>query len=122
MKREFTCIICPNSCRIPVEYEGKEIKDIGGAECPKGKDYVKNEICNPLRMFTGSVLIENGNFSLVSVKTSAPVPKKYLKKIGEVTRYLKVKAPIKIGQVIAYNLLDENINLIATRKIIEKNP
>jgi len=117
MEREFICIICPNGCRILVEYEGKEIKDIKGDECPKGKDYVKNEICNPLRMFTGSVLVDNGDFSLVSVKTSAPVPKKYLKKIGEVTRYLKVKAPIKIGQVIAYNLLDENINLIATRKI-----
>ena len=117
MEREFVCIICPNGCRIKVEYEGTNIKNIKGDECPKGKDYVKNEITNPLRVFTGSVLVENGNFSLVSVKTHAPIPKKYLKKIGEITRQIKVEAPVTIGQIVASNLLDNNIDLIATRKI-----
>ena len=117
MHREFVCIICPNSCRIKVEYEGTNIKNIKGDECPKGKDYVKNEITNPLRVFTGSVLVENGDFSLVSVKTPSPISKKYLKKIGEITRRIKVEAPIEIGQVVAFNLLNKNIDLIATRKI-----
>jgi CxxC motif-containing protein len=114
MEREFVCIICPNGCRISVEYEGTNIK---GDECPKGKDYVKNEITNPLRVFTGSVLVENGDFSLVSVKTPSPIPKKYLKKIGEITRCVKMKAPIEIGQMTASNLLGEDIDLIATRKL-----
>lgn len=118
MEREFTCIICPNGCLIKVEYEGTDIKNIKGDECPKGKDYVKNEITNPLRVFTGSVLVENGDFSLVSVKTSVPIPKKYLKKIGEITRQIKVESPIKIGQIIASNLLGGKVGLIATRKII----
>ena len=118
MEREFTCIICPNGCRIKIEYEGTNINNIKGDECPKGKDYVKNEITNPLRVFTGSVLVENGDFSLVSVKTSVPIPKKYLKKIGEITRQLKVESPIKIGQIIASNLLGGKVDLIATRKII----
>ncbi|OFW46745.1 MAG: hypothetical protein A2163_07285 [Actinobacteria bacterium RBG_13_35_12] len=117
MEREFVCIICPNGCRIRVEYEGTNIKNITGDECPKGKDYVKNEIINPLRVFTGSVLVEKGDFSLVSVKTPVPIPKEYLKKIGEMTRRIKVEAPIEIGQVIASNLLDNNIDLIATRKV-----
>ncbi len=120
MHREFICIICPNGCRISVEYEGTNIKNITGDECPKGKDYVKNEFTNPLRVFTGSVLIENGNFSLVSVKTSVPIPKKYLKKVGEITRRIKVEAPVTIGQVVASNLLNENIDLVATRKIKKK--
>ena len=120
MEREFTCIICPNGCRISVEYEGTNIKNIKGDECPKGKDYVKNEITNPLRVFTGSVLVENGDFSLVSVKTHIPIPKKYLKKIGEITRRIKVEAPVEIGQVVAFNLLNENVDLIATRKIEKK--
>jgi len=117
MKREFTCIICPNGCRISVEYEGTNIKNIEGDECPKGKDYVKNEITNPLRVFTGSVLVESGDFSLVSVKTHVPILKKYLKKVGEITHRIKVKAPVEIGQVVVFNLLNENIDLIATRKI-----
>ena len=117
MEREFICIICPNGCRIKVDYEGTNIKNVKGDECLKGKDYVKNEITNPLRVFTGSVLVENGDFSLVSVKTSVPIPKKYLKKAGEITRRIKVEAPVIIGQVVATNLLNENIDLIATRKI-----
>lgn len=120
MEREFTCIICPNGCLIKVEYEGMNITNIKGDECPKGKDYVKNEIINPLRVFTGSVLVENGDFSLVSVKTSVPIPKKYLKKVGEITRRIKVEAPVTIGQVIAFNLLNQNIDLVATRKIEKK--
>ena len=121
MEREFVCIICPNGCRIKVEYEGTNIKNIKGDECPKGKDYVKNEITNPLRVFTGSVLVENGDFSLVSVKTPSPISKKYLKKIGEITRQIKVEAPVEIGQIVASNLLDNNIDLVATRKIKKKN-
>jgi len=117
MKREFICIICPKGCRISAEYEGTDIKNIIGDKCLKGKDYVKNEITNPLRIFTGSVLVENGDFPLVSVKTSSPIPKKYLKKIGEITRRIKVEAPIEIGQVVAKNLVSEDINLIATRKV-----
>jgi len=109
MEREFTCIICPNGCRIKVEYEGMDIKNIKGDECPKGKDYVKNEIINPLRVFTGSVLVESGDFSLLSVKTTSL--------IGEITRQLKVEAPVEIGQIVASNLLDNNIDLVATRKV-----
>lgn len=121
MEKEFTCIICPNGCLIKVEYEGANIKNIKGDECPKGKEYVKNEITNPLRVFTGSVLVESGDFSLVSVKTSLPIPKKYLKKVGEITRRIKVEAPVTIGQIVAFNLLNENIDLVATREIEKKN-
>jgi CxxC motif-containing protein len=117
MEREFVCIICPNGCRVKVEYEGTNIKNIKGDECPKGKDYVKNEITNPLRVFTGSVLVENGDFSLVSVKTPVPIPKKYLKKIGEITHQIRVEAPVEIGQAVASNLLNENVDLVATRKV-----
>jgi len=121
MHREFICIICPNGCRIKVEYEGTNIKNIKGDECPKGKDYVKNEITNPLRIFTGSVLVEHGDLLLVSVKTPSPIPKKYLEKVGEITRRIKVEAPIEIGQVVAKNLLNKKIDLTATRKVDIKN-
>ncbi|HBY56491.1 MAG TPA: molybdopterin oxidoreductase [Candidatus Atribacteria bacterium] len=121
MHREFICIVCPNSCHISVEYEGTNIKDIKGDQCPKGRDYVKNEITNPLRVFTGSVLVENGDFPLVSVKTSSPIPKQYLKKVGEITRQMKVEAPVELGQIVARNLLNKKIDLIATRKIKKIN-
>ncbi|MEA2022639.1 MAG: DUF1667 domain-containing protein [Candidatus Caldatribacteriota bacterium] len=117
MNREFVCIICPNSCQLKVEYKGEKVIDIKGAQCSKGEDFVRNEIANPLRVFTGSVLVKSGEFPLVSVKTSSLIPKKYLKKVGKITHRIKVEAPVAIGQVVAKNLLGENIELVATRKI-----
>jgi len=121
MNRKFICIICPNSCQLKVEYEGKRIIDIQGALCSKGKDFVKNEITNPLRVFVGSIKVSHGNFKLLSVKSTEPIPKKYLLEIGKITHALEVRAPIKIGQVIARNLLNKHIDLVATRKVQTKN-
>lgn len=120
MKKEIICTICPNSCRIKVEYEGFKILNIDGAKCKKGEEYVKNEILNPVRVFTGSVMVEGGNFLLASVKTPQPIPKKYLRQLGELTHRLKIKAPVEIGDKVAENLLDQSIELIATRKIEKK--
>jgi len=117
MKREFICIVCPNSCQLKVEYEGEKIIDINGAQCSKGEAFARNEITNPLRVFTGSVEVTNGNFHLVSVKTPVPIPKKYLKKVVEITYRIKVEAPVTIGQVVASNLFGEDIDLVATRKV-----
>jgi len=116
-KKELVCIVCPKSCRIQVEYEGSEIINIDGASCKKGEEYARNEILNPVRVFTGSVRVEGGNFLNVSVKTPNPVPKKFLSDLGDFTHKLKVKAPVKIGDKIAENILGQSIDLVATRKI-----
>ena len=120
MKREFICIVCPNSCRVKAEYDEQEIKYIQGAQCQKGKEFIENEIKNPLRIFTGSVQCENGDYQLVSVKTTKPIPKKYMKQISEKTHQIIIKAPVEIGQVIVPNILGQDSNLVSTRKIKKK--
>ncbi len=117
MKRKFVCIVCPNSCHVEVEYHGREIQKLHGVECQKGRDFIQNEIRHPLRVLTGSVKVRNGAFALVSVKTPTPIPKKFLRQLGSLTHQLQVEAPVEIGQVIAENLLDEGIQLVATRRV-----
>jgi len=117
MKREIICIVCPNSCRITAEFDGKKIKHVEGAQCQKGKEFIENEIKNPLRIFTGSVQCENGDYQLVSVKTTKPIAKKYLKQIAQKTHQIKIKAPIEIGQVIISHIMGQDVHLIATRKV-----
>ena len=119
MKKEFICIICPNSCRITADCNDQEIKFIDGAQCQKGKDFVKNEIINPIRTFTGSVKCINGDYKLASVKTTKPIPKKYMKQVAHKTHQIKVNAPVEIGQVIIGNILELNVDLVATRKVRE---
>jgi len=120
MKKEFICIVCPNSCRITAEYNEQEIKHIEGAQCKKGEEFIKNEIQNPLRTFVGSVKCRNGDYQLVSVKTNKPIPKKYMKQIAQKTHKLVVEAPVEIGQVIFSDVLGQHANLVATRKVREK--
>jgi len=121
MKKEIICIICPNSCHLSIEYEGTKIIKIKGLKCINSKEYVKNEILNPVRVFTGSVKVVGGNFSLVSVKTPKPIPKKYLRDLGKITHQLKVQAPVEIGDIISDNILDQQIELVATRKVKKVN-
>lgn len=117
MKREYICIVCPNSCRITVEYDDQVIKHIKGAQCQKGNEFIENEIKNQLRTFTGSVLCEDGDYQLISVKTNKPVPKKYLKQIAQKTHQIKMEAPVEIGQVIIPNIMGLNADLVATRRV-----
>ena len=120
MKKEFICIVCPKSCCITAEYNEKEIKYIKGAQCKKGEEFIKNEIKNPLRTFTGSVKCKNGDYQLVSVKTNKPILKKYMKQVAQKTHELVVEAPVEIGQVICSDVLGQHADLVATRKIRKK--
>jgi CxxC motif-containing protein len=117
MTKEFICIVCPNSCRITAEYDGNAIKYIKGTQCKKGKEFIENEIKNPLRIFTGSVQCENGEYLLVSVKTTKPVPKKYLKRIAQKTHQVRIKAPVEVGQIIISDIMGLGSDLVATRKV-----
>ena len=73
-----------------------------------------------IHLFGTNIKVLNGNFPLVSVKTSSPVPKKYLLELGQITHQLEVEAPVEIGQVIANRLFGEEIELVATRQVKRK--
>ncbi len=117
MSKEFICIVCPNSCRITVQSEQKGNLNIQGAQCKKGEEFVENEIKNPLRIFTGSIRCKNGDYELVSVKTSKPVPKRLMQEIAQQIKSSEVKAPVEIGQVLVANIFDLKVDLVATRKV-----
>ena len=51
-KRELTCIGCPLGCAITVTLEGKDVKDIAGFTCKRGKEYARKEVTNPTRIVT----------------------------------------------------------------------
>ena len=58
MNRVFTCILCPNGCEIEVDYEGTTLHSVSGNLCPKGKEYVTQELVCPKRNIATSVLVE----------------------------------------------------------------
>jgi CxxC motif-containing protein len=111
----ITCILCPIGCEIRVNK--KELKIIEGAKCKKGIDYSKNEILNPKRIITSSILVKNGDLPLVSVKTNNPIPKDKIFEIINKIKNKTVDAPIQIGEIIIKNILGTNADIIATKSV-----
>ena len=116
-EQEITCIVCPIGCKILVRKKDDKAEVITGNKCKKGVDYAIYEAIDPKRMLTSSILVENGQWPLVSVKTTAPIPKDNIFKVLENIKKIKIKAPVKIGDKIIKNVAGTNINVIATRAV-----
>ena len=116
-EKEITCIICPIGCKILVRTDGKHFELLDGNKCKKGIDYAKNEALDPRRMLTSSVLVKNGEWPLVSVKSSKPVPKDKVFSVLKEIKKTTVNAPVKSGQKIIKNVSCTKIDIVATKSI-----
>ncbi len=117
MLKEYTCIMCPRGCDISAQVENGTIVLIEGATCQKGSDYVKQELTDPRRNIATSVLVENGELPLVSVRLDSPIPKDMIFKVMDEIREVRVQAPVKVGQIIIRNIIGLDCNLVATKTI-----
>ena len=75
MKRKFTCIVCPNGCEIEADIEKDQVVSITGQGCPRGRQYVLQELTAPARTIASSVLVRGGVLPVASVRLTKPVPK-----------------------------------------------
>ncbi|AEC51438.1 hypothetical protein PNA2_0521 [Pyrococcus sp. NA2] len=109
----LTCIVCPLSCTIEVEVEGREIRNIRGYTCPRGKEWAIEEILHPRRVVMTVVPVEGGKLPTVSVKTEKPIPKDEIPKLMRMLSKKVVKAPVRVGDVIEEF---EGVKIVATRE------
>ena len=121
-EKKITCIVCPISCKIQFKIDGTHFKLIDGNKCKKGVDYARNEALDPRRMLTSLVIVQNGKWPLVSVKSSRPVPKNKVFFILKEIRKTMINAPVKSGQIIIKNVANTNIDILATKSIEESDP
>ena len=119
-QQEITCIICPIGCKITVQSDGTSAKIITGHRCKEGIHYATTEALDPRRMLTSSILVHNGQWPLVGVKTSKPVPKKNILKVLQEIKKISVEAPVKRGDILLTNTANINIDIIATKTIQKK--
>ena len=117
MKRLFTCIVCPNGCEIEAEYEGADVKRVAGNLCPKGRDYVTQELVDPRRTIASSVRVEGGASPLASVRLTAPIPKARIFDAMDAINRQTLTAPVAIGDVVISRLLGYDCDVVATRNV-----
>lgn len=117
MNRELICIGCPMGCPLTVTVEEGKVTTVTGNTCRKGKEYAEAECLNPTRTVTTTVSIKNAMYSLLSVRTSKPIPKDKISDCIQYLRRIEVKAPVAAGEVIVKDLLQTGADIIATKSL-----
>lgn len=110
--RELTCIVCPKGCPMKVTLEGKEILNIEGFTCPRGKQYAIDECTHPMRTLTSTVRTSKGG--VVAVKTDRTIPKELLFDCMKEINKTVATLPVRIGDVLIENILGTDANVIIT--------
>jgi CxxC motif-containing protein len=113
--KNLVCIVCPRGCRLTVDEENGYA--VTGNACPRGAEYGKNEILNPVRTLTTTVRIESERMKLCPVRTDKPIAKDKMFEAVRVLNSLRLKAPVKIGDIALKNILNTDCNVIVTRDI-----
>jgi len=113
---EVTCIVCPNGCRIAKKNHGRKVTYVGNG-CEKGLDYAREEFINPKRMITTTVRISGAREPLLSVRTSAPIARREVMELMRRLSEIEVNAPVKAGEVVFENGLDEGVVVVSTKNL-----
>lgn len=126
MVREFTCIMCPQGCDIRVELAENQEKNgkilrISGNKCPKGKEYVTQEIINPMRNIATSILVEGGELPLASVRLTKPIPKARIFDVMAEIRRVHVPAPVMEGDIVLHDCLGLGSDVMVTKTVEKEN-
>ncbi|MBE7014788.1 MAG: DUF1667 domain-containing protein [Ruminococcaceae bacterium] len=114
MKRELTCIICPQGCSLLVDFEDGKVLSVTGNTCPRGVKYAESECISPKRTVTSTIRCDNN--SVVSVKTDRPIPKDKVFSCMKIINKKIATLPIVKGDVIIENVFGANI--VATQNKI----
>ncbi len=117
MIKTLSCILCPNGCEITAQKEEGSVRVLGGNRCPKGEDYVIQELTAPVRNVATSVLVTGGDYPLCSVRLSVPIPKEKIPEVMSAIAGISVSAPVRIGQVLLPDVLGLGSDVIATRNV-----
>jgi CxxC motif-containing protein len=120
-EQEIICIGCPLGCRVALRVsEGGEVRKVSGNKCKEGREYAIGEYRSPVRVLTATVLTEGGGVRvLLPVRTSRPIRKEMLRRCMGVLCSIRVKPPIRMGEVIVRNLGGTGADLISADNLLD---
>lgn len=120
---QFNCTTCPSECLLTVKVVRDangavvEVRSVTGNSCPRGDKFARQELTCPMRVLATTVAVSGGDEALLPVRTAEAIPLALHAQAMDLIRGLVVNAPIRMGDVILPNLLDTNIDLVASMDI-----
>jgi CxxC motif-containing protein len=115
MKQKLICIVCPMGCHLDVDIDNDYA--VTGNECKRGIAYAKKELTNPTRTITSTIKIRGGIYNRLPVKTDKEISKKQVFEAMKLLDDVIVESPIKVGTIILSNILDTDVNIVASRSM-----
>ncbi|MBP3371210.1 MAG: DUF1667 domain-containing protein [Clostridia bacterium] len=112
--KQIICIGCPKGCHVQIDETTYEC--VGNA-CPRGAEYAKNELTDPRRTLTSTVVIEGAAIRRCPVKSDRPLPKAMVQDAAKALDEVRIEAPVNVGDVIVENILGTGCNIICARNI-----
>ncbi|MCR5207916.1 MAG: DUF1667 domain-containing protein [Eubacterium sp.] len=112
---ELICITCPRGCHLTVDEENDYA--VTGNACPRGAEYGKNELKNPVRVITSTVKTNRKSEPRCPVKTNGAIPKGKMFEAMALLDDIILEVPIKTGDVVIPNLFDTGIDFVACKSI-----
>ena len=116
--KSIICTVCPIGCLTTVVIEGDEVKEIRGAFCKRGLDFIRQEAICPVRVLFTVVPIEGSStIGVLPVRSDRPIPKNLLDQSLKALSKIRVKVPVNVGDIIVDDLLGKNFNIISSRTV-----
>lgn len=113
----YLCIECPLGCRLEVEERDGDVIEVRGFSCKRGDEYARQEHVDPRRTVTTTVAISGARWPRLPVRTTRPVPKARAREVCRALDALQVAAPIRLGEVVARDVLGLGVDVVATRDL-----
>lgn len=111
--REFPCIGCPRSCLLHVEEENGGYA-VTGNSCRRGYEFAISEMSCPKRTVCSTVRTAFAETPVLSVRTSADVPKDRIFDVMAEINRLTLTERIGRGGVVIKNVLGLGVDVIST--------
>ena len=116
-RKHFTCVTCPIGCEIDVELKDTDVVSIEGSKCAKGKEFVLQELEEPMRILTTTVRMKGAKWAMLPVRSDEPIPKRLFFQVIKELANIELQAPVKISDVIVGDIAGTGANIVATRNM-----
>lgn len=117
-EEKIICIGCPIGCRVTLTINDGEVVGTTGNKCKEGEKYVLEEHQNPVRVLTATVLTQGSSQPLLPVRTARPILKTKSLSGAIALAKVRVKPPIKIGDVVVSNLTGTGVDVVASTNLL----
>jgi CxxC motif-containing protein len=118
-EQEIICIMCPMGCLMTVTVDDKgDVLSVADNLCKEGEKYAIAECKFPGRTLTTTVLTEGSQQKLLPARSNQTIPKERLLEAMHSLSGIKVKPPIKMGQVIVHDIIGTGADLIAGDELL----